>query len=117
MEYLPTAFFFGVFFYVSIAYTLFILVASWILYEKAGEPGWALLVPFYNLYLFNRMAGKPGWWLILWFLPFVNLVVPILVCLALAEKFGKGVEYGLGIVFLGFIFLPMLAFGDAEYEG
>jgi hypothetical protein len=63
------------------------------------------------------MAGKPGWWLILWFLPFVNLVVWLLVCLALAEKFGKGVEYGLGIVFLGFIFLPMLAFGDAEYEG
>ena len=117
MEHLPAAFGLWIFFYFSIAYTLFILVASWILYEKAGEPGWASLVPFYNLYLINTIAGKPGWWLIFWFLPIANLVVTILVCIALAEKFGKGALYGLGIIFLGFIFIPLLAFGDAEYEG
>ena len=117
MEHLPATIGVWIFLYGSVAYTLFILVAYWLLYEKAGEPGWVSLIPFYNLYVFNTMAGKPGWWLILWILPFVNVVIAILVCIALAEKFGKGVGYGLGILFLGFIFIPLLAFGDAVYEG
>jgi hypothetical protein len=117
MEHLSVALGLWLFFYGMLAYTLFIIVASWVLNVKAGEPGWAAIIPIYNTYVLDTIAGKPGWWLILWFIPFVNFVVAILVLLAIAEKFGKGVGYGLGLVFLGFIFLPLLAFGDAEYEG
>lgn len=102
--------------YSVIATIAFLLVASWALNTKAGEPGWTALIPFYNVYILDKIAGKPGWWLILWFLPIANFVVTILVFLAIAEKFGKSPVFAMGMVFLGFIFVPILAFGGAEYE-
>lgn len=94
-----------------------LLVASmWKVFEKAGEPGWASLIPVYNLIVMLRIAGKPLWWLILMFIPLVNLIAFILVGLATAERFGKGAGFGLGLTFLGFIFYPVLAFGDARYS-
>ena len=57
------------------------------------------------------------WWILLFFLPIVNLFVAVLVSIAIAERFGKGAGFGLGLAFLGFIFYPVLAFGDAEYCG
>jgi hypothetical protein len=116
MEHLPAALGLWLVFYGMIAYSLFLLVASWALYEKADEPGWTMLIPIYNTYVLHRIADKPGWWLILYVVPVVNLVITIVVFLALAEKFGKGIGYAFGLIFLSFIFLPLLAFGDAEYE-
>ena len=101
---------------VWLAIIVFLVVSLWKVFEKAGEPGWASLIPVYNLIVMLRIAGKPLWWLILMFIPFVNLVAFILVGLATAERFGKGAGFGLGLTFLGFIFYPVLAFGDARYS-
>ena len=76
-----------------------------------------LLIPIYNLIVLVKIAGKPIWWFILFFIPIANIVVAILVPIALAEKFGKGVGFGIGLILLGFIFYPILAFGDAQYQG
>ena len=95
----------------------FFIAVGWKIYQKAGRPGWVVLVPIYNLYVLMKVVGRPAWWLVLFLLPVVNLVIAIIVNIDLAKSFGKDLLYGLGITFLGFIFLPMLAFGSATYKG
>jgi hypothetical protein len=93
------------------------IAAMWKVFEKAGEPGWAAIVPIYNVIVLLKIAGKPLWWIILLLIPFVNFIIIILVYVALAKNFGKGVGFALGLVFLSFIFFPLLAWGDARYQG
>jgi hypothetical protein len=102
---------------IMLAFGLFIIVSMWKVFEKAGQPGWGILIPFYNIYLFLVIAGKPGWWLLLYLIPFVNFVIGIIVSIEIAKNFGKDAAFGIGLAFLGFIFYPVLAFGDAEYQG
>jgi Family of unknown function (DUF5684) len=94
-----------------------ILVALWKVYVKAGKPGWAAIVPIYNILVLLEIVGKPWWWLLLMFIPFVNIVIMILVYLELATVFSKGTGFGCGLILLPFIFVPILAFGDAQYVG
>ncbi len=100
---------------IQLIIVVLILVSLWKVFEKAGRPGWAAIIPFYNFYIMLEVVSKPGWWLILMFIPVVNFVVGFIVCLALAEKFGKGTAFAVGLFFLAFIFLPILAFSDAVY--
>jgi hypothetical protein len=100
---------------VLLAIVIGIIASLWKLYEKAGESGWTCLVPIYNIIVLLRIAGRPGWWLLLWFVPVINWVIPIIVWLDVANKFGKGFLFGLGLVFFPVIFIPILAFGSAEY--
>jgi hypothetical protein len=94
-----------------------VLTASvWRIFSKADEPGWASIVPIYNIYVLHKICGKPAWWIILYFVPIANLIVTVSVSIALAQKFGKETGYGIGLAFLGFIFYPLLAFTDAQYE-
>jgi hypothetical protein len=89
------------------------LGAYWQVFTKAGRPGWAILVPFYNMYVLLDIAGKPGWWLILMFIPLVNIVITIFMFIGLSEAFGKGTGFTLGLIFLPFIFVPILGFGSS----
>ena len=101
---------------VSLAIALLIVASMWKIFVKAGKPGWAAIIPIYNFIVLLEIAGKPAWWIILLFVPLVNFVILIVLSIALAKKFGKGVGYGLGLAFLGVIFYPMLGFGDAQYD-
>jgi hypothetical protein len=96
---------------------LLLVVSTWVVFEKAGESGWKSLVPFYNTYILLIIAGKPGWWLLLLLVPVVNVVFYLLAMLSLAEKFGKGALFGIGLWLLPMFFFPILAFGGAQYEG
>ena len=102
---------------ISALIALFFIAVGWKIYQKADEPGWAVLIPIYNIVVLLRMIGRPIWWLILLIIPVVNFIIAIIINIDLAKSFGKDVLYGLGITFLGIIFLPMLAFGQASYEG
>ena len=97
--------------------TVFLIAAMWKVFSKAGQPGWACLIPIYNLYVWCKIVGRPGWWIILMLIPLVNFIIAIILCIDMAKSFGKGVGFGLGIAFLGFIFLPILGFGSAQYVG
>ena len=101
---------------VYIAVIVFMIASLWIVFTKAGHPGWAAIIPIYNAYILILIAGKPGWWLVLLFVPFVNIVIEIIVALAVAKNFGKGTGFGIGLIFLPFIFYPILAFGPATYQ-
>ena len=101
----------------SLAFTVVILVGMWKVYVKAGKPGWACIVPFYNSYCLFDMTFGNGWLFLLTFVPCVNFVMMILVYVKLAKAFGKGGGYAVGLIFLPVIFIPMLGFGDAQYLG
>lgn len=101
----------------QLAIVVFIIAALWRVFTKAGQPGWAAIVPFYNIYIMLKIAGKPAWWLLLFLIPLVNIVIAVLVSIELAKCFGKGTGFGIGLAFLGFIFYPILGFGDATYQG
>ena len=102
---------------VWLAIVVLIIAAMWKVFTKAGQPGWVVLIPIVNLYFLLKVAGRPGWWLLLFLIPFVNFIIAIVVAIDVANKFGKGTLFGLGLAFLGFIFYPILAFGDARYQG
>lgn len=102
---------------IGLAVVVLTLIAMWKVFTKAGEPGWAILVPIYNIIVYLRIAGKPAWWLILFLIPIVNFVIAILVAVGFAKAFGKGIGFALGLVFLGPIFIMILAFGDAKFQG
>ena len=100
-----------------LAVAIFMIVATWKVFVKAGRPGWAVLIPIYNTYVFLKIAGKPGWWLILFFIPLLNLIFGIIATIAFAQSFGKGAGFAVGLIFLPIIFIPILAFGEAQYAG
>jgi hypothetical protein len=80
----------------------------WKVFAKAGHPGWAAIIPIYNMYVWCKIVGRPGWWVILMLIPLVNIVVAIIVCIDMAKSFGKGAGFGIGLALLGIIFLPIL---------
>jgi Family of unknown function (DUF5684) len=96
---------------------LLVIVAMWKVFTKAGRPGWAAIIPIYNIYVWCKIVGRPGWWVILMLIPLVNIIVGIMVCIDMAKSFGKGVGFGIGIALLGIILLPILGFGSAQYQG
>lgn len=100
-----------------LAVSLLIVVSMWVVFEKAGQSGVLSIIPIYNMYVLMEISGKPGWWLVLLFIPVVGFVFLLLAMLALAEKFGRGALFGLGLFFLPMFFFPMLAFGGSQYEG
>jgi len=102
---------------IYLAFMVLMVASLWKIYDKAGEPGWAAIIPIYNVIVLLKIVGRPIWWLLLLMIPFVNFIIAILVMIDLAKSFGQGAGYGLGLVFLPFIFSPMLAFGDASYGG
>ena len=93
------------------------IASMWKVFAKAGQPGWAAIVPIYNAIVLLQMIGRPLWWIVLLMIPLVNVVVGILVCIELAKCFGKGTGFALGLAFLGVIFYPILGFGSARYLG
>lgn len=101
----------------SLLCILLLFVSFWKIYVKAGEHGWAWLIPIYNLIVLLRIADKPLWWILLLLIPFVNFVVGILVFISFAQRFGKSALFGIGLIFLPYIFYPILAFGSAEFIG
>src|SRR3954466_7738393 len=104
-----------------LAFELVIIVAIiagfWKVFIKAGKPGWAAIVPIYNVIVLLQVAGKPLWWVVLFFIPIVNIIMCILVGIAVAKSFGKSDLFGVGLGLLGFVFYPILGFGDAQYQG
>ena len=106
-----------VFFLIFLAVFVFLIAAMWKIYEKAGQPGWAAIVPIYNSYILLKIVGKPGWWLLLFLIPFVNIVYAVWTYNMLSKSFGKDEGFTVGLLLLSIVFFPILGFGDARYLG
>ncbi len=101
---------------VWLAIALVVIAGMWKVFVKAGKPGWAAIVPIYNMIVLLEIAGKPLWWFILLLVPVVNFVIIIIMSIAIAQRFGKGTGFALGLALLAPIFYPILGFGDARYN-
>jgi len=101
---------------IQLAILVAIIAGIWKVFTKAGHPGWAAIVPIYNIYILTQMTNKPAWWVVLFFIPLVNLIAAVIISIELAARFGKSTGYGIGLALLGFVFYPMLGFSDAVYQ-
>jgi hypothetical protein len=100
-----------------LAVLIAIIAGVWKVFVKAGQPGWASLIPIYNVVVVLQIVGRPLWWLVLLIIPIVGMVVAIIVSIDMAKSFGKSTGFGVGLALLGVIFYPILGFSDAKYKG
>lgn len=100
---------------IQLVLAVLIFVGMFKTFQKMGyDDAWWAIVPFLNLVFFIKVIEKPIWWVILFFIPFANLYVAYLVAEKVSKSFGKGLGYTLGLMFLGFIFYPILGFGSEQ---
>lgn len=94
------------------------IVSMWKVFVKAKKPGWAALIPIYNILILLEITGNPWWFVFLIiFVPIANIAIVIIVMLDLAKVFGKSTAFGVGLIFLSIIFMTILAFSKDEYLG
>lgn len=105
----------GIIFYLGVVALM--IASMWKIFEKAGEEGWKSIIPIYNLIILLKIIGKPVWWIVLFIIPVANIVFLIWTYNMLSKSFGKDEGYTVGLILLGIVFFPMLAFGDAVYQG
>lgn len=94
-----------------------IIISFWRIFTKAGKPGWAAIIPIYNLIVLLEIVGKPVWWFLLFFIPCVNIIFLVWTYNLLSKSFGQSEGFTVGLILLGFIFFPILAFGNYPYLG
>jgi hypothetical protein len=107
----------GGFMLFALAIVVVVVIGLWKLFEKAGEPGWAAIIPIFNLIVMLKIAGRPAWWVILYFIPLVNIVATIIVSIDIAKAFGQSAVFGFFLNFLfGGIGYLILGFGNYQYR-
>lgn len=111
------ALFGGMFMLFWLALVVIFIASAWKVFTKAGQPGWAAIIPIYNVIVLLQIVGRPLWWLILLFIPVVNFVIAILVYIDLAKSFGQGAGFAIGLLLLAPVFWPILGFGSSRYIG
>jgi cellulose synthase/poly-beta-1,6-N-acetylglucosamine synthase-like glycosyltransferase len=104
-------------FVIEIAVIAILTVSMWKIFEKAGKPGWAAIVPFYNILVLLEIVKKPWWWLLLMLIPYIGVIWGIWSLNLLVKSFGKDAGFTVGCLLLPFVFLPILAFGNHQYQG
>jgi hypothetical protein len=101
---------------IILAIFVILIAAGWKIFTKAGQPGWAAIIPIYNIIVMLKIVKKPIWWVILAFIPIVNIVISVIVAVDLAKAFGKSIGFAIGIIVVPIIFYPILGFGKAVYR-
>lgn len=101
----------------ALVLSAFFIVVSWRIFTKAGQPGWACLIPIYSAVVQFRIIGKPWWWIFLCCIPVVNIYFIVVALNELSKSFGKDTGFTVGLFFLSIVFYPILAFGNAVYLG
>lgn len=103
---------------IGLIITIIAVVVMWKTFAKTGQPGWAAIVPIYNLYVMTQIGGRPGWWTVLLLIPGVNVVVLAILSIDIAKSFGKDAVFGIvGLWLFGIIGYAILGFGNAQYRG
>ena len=103
-------------FIVSILVLAIVIAGLWKAFEKADEPGWAAIVPLYNLWVMVRISDNDWWWFLLFLIPIVQIIALIKVSVDVSEQFGQGLLFGIGLWLVPVVFWPLLGFGDYEYR-
>lgn len=108
---------------VYLAFVGLMIASIWTIFTKSGKPGWAAIVPIYNIIVMLEIAKKPMWWILLFLVPIANIVVAVMMWNEIVKSFGRTSAFTVGLILLAPVFLPMLAFGsgnpsaNAPYNG
>ena len=103
---------------ISLIIAVVAIIALWRVFTKAGRPGWAAIIPIYNIYTLVKVSGNSGWFTLLYFIPIANIVAAIIVALGVAKNFGKSGVFGFfGLFLFSLIGYLIIGFGSAKYEG
>lgn len=103
---------------IQLVFIVLMAVSMWKIFVKAGKPGWASIIPIYNIVVWLEIIGRPVWWILLMFIPLVNFIIAIILVVDFAKAFGKSVLFAIfGLLIFPFVGFPMLAFGEAKYVG
>ena len=116
-----------------ILWIIFYLIVLWKFAVKTGNPGWSLYIPIYSNFVWCKISRMDTIWCIMSFVPGMVLkmypgnfdiyilcgifstIVHFVFCRSIAERFGKGIGYTLGLFFLNPIFLAILTFSKKCY--
>lgn len=103
---------------ISVVVYIFLAVCLMKIFKKAGrQDAWAAWVPIYNMWVYFEIAGRPGWWALLSLISPLNLILGIIGSIDLAKRFSKEAGFGVLLGLLPVVGYPLLAFGDAQYQG
>ena len=97
---------------------LFLIItyeAQWKIFKKAGRKGWESLIPIYNTVIFIKICQKPVWWFWLLFIPVVDIFIAVIIYHGLSKTFGKTEGFTAGLIFLPFVFFPILGLSRLKY--
>jgi hypothetical protein len=98
------------------AYVVFV-TGGWRVFQKADRPGWWSIIPIWNAIVLLQITGRSGWWVLGYAVPLLNLFVHVRWAIEMAQSYGRGTGFAIGLVFLEPLFLVILGFGDARYVG
>ena len=101
---------------IFLAIVVLLIASLWKVFVKAGQPGWACLIPFYNMWKMAEIAGKPGWWMFLTMIPFIGFIFAIIIANGISRLFGHGIGMTLLLIFVPFVGYPILGFGSSVYD-
>ena len=107
----------GIFWIIYLAAIIAIIAGWWMIFTKAGEDGWKAIIPIWNILVLLKIVGREWWWIILMLIPIVGFVIWIIVALDLAKSYGRGTGFGIGLIFLPYIWSLILGFGSDTYRG
>jgi hypothetical protein len=114
----------------SLALAVLTIIGLWKTFKKAGLPGWAAIVPFYNQYNVVKMSNRPIWffWAMLgcslfawipfigWLLVIAIVVLWVFVALDIAANFGQGTGFAILLIIFPMIMFLVLGFGSAQFN-
>lgn len=106
----------GLYVSVLVVITILIMISQWLIFVKAARPGWAAIIPVFNVLVLLEIINKPWWWVLLMMIPGLNIIFMIWTLNLLSKCFGKNESFTIGLIILPFIFIPILGFGDSVYE-
>jgi hypothetical protein len=102
-------------FLIYFAIIIVFIASMWKIFTKAGKPGWAAIIPIYNIIVLLEIVGRPMWWILIYLI--CAPIAAIIISIDLAKSFGKDIGFGIGLIILPIVFMPMLGFGAATYVG
>ncbi len=94
----------GLFYAIYGVLMIFMIATQWKIYTKAGHPGWACLIPIYNIIILFKIVKKPGWWFLMFFIPIANIIFAIKLLHAMSVAFGKGTGFTVGLIYSSVLF-------------
>jgi hypothetical protein len=107
----------GLLLWYIVLYVIYVIPLYFVFKKAGSDMAWGAFIPIFNIYVLLKVVGRPGWWLILYIIPIVSLIILIIVWYDLAKSFGHGGGYTVGLIFLPWIFLAILAWGSSQYMG